>query len=32
MKKEHQAVEVDVFEITMGDVEDPDIFVGAPIY
>ncbi len=32
MKEEHEAVEVDVFEITMGDVEDPDLFVGAPIY
>ena len=32
MKEEHEAVEVDVFEINMGDVEDPDLMIAAPIY
>ena len=32
MKEEHEANEIDVHEILMGDVEDPDLMIAAPIY
>ena len=32
MKEEHEATEVDCFEILMGDVEDPDLMIAEPIY
>jgi hypothetical protein len=31
-KEEWEAVEVDVHEILMGDVEDPDLMIAEPIY
>ena len=32
MKEEHEATEINVHEILMGDVEDPDLMIAAPIY
>jgi len=32
MKEEHEANEINVHEILMGDVEDPDLMIAAPIY
>ena len=32
MKDEHEATEVNCFEILMGDVEDPDLMIADPIY
>ena len=32
MKEEHEATEINVHEIIMGDVEDPDLMIAAPIY
>ena len=32
MKEEHEATEIDVHEILMGDVEDPDLMIADPIY
>ncbi len=31
-KEEWEAVEVNVYEILMGDVEDPDLMIAEPIY
>lgn len=32
MKEEHEANEVNVHEILMGDVDDPDVMIAEPIY
>ena len=31
-KLESEAIEIKVHEIKVGDIEDPDLFVGTPIY